>query len=73
MGGDQSPLEFKFAGFCDVAQFLGWWRLGQFAICAICPCCRAAGHHNGVCVRGMRRRYNDGNEDDEHKEEEDVS
>ena len=36
-------------------------------------CCRAAGYHNGVCVRGMRRRYNDGNEDDEHKEEEDVS
>ena len=36
-------------------------------------CCRAAGYHNGVCVRGMRRRYNDGDEDDEHKGEEDVS
>ena len=30
-------------------------------------CCRAAGYHNRVCVRGMRRRYNDGDEDDGHK------
>ena len=73
--GSKSNLGSNLPDFATLHNFSGGGDLTSLQFVPFAwNCCRAAGYHNnGVCVRGMRRRYNDGNEDDKHKGEEDVS
>ena len=73
-GGSKPNLSSNLPDFATLHNFSGLGHLASLQFVPFARACRrAAGYHNGVFVRGMRRRYNDGNEDDEHKGKEDVS